>query len=156
MIEGDQRDFTPFRIRAGELIDELQRWSVTECRVRHVAIDSREFGQSRSHSSAHGNNAETDGHRLGGEQHPLHRRERFRQTNDRLQEVLLREKPANRARLYDELPIHGRPASRDPLHGKLVPCTFIVQLTSKRSPIWYRCSLRSINLISVHLCAVPS
>lgn len=94
------------------------RSGVAECRVGHITLDSREPGQSRCYSSTHGDNAETDGHRISGEQHPLYSGERPGQTGHRLQEVLLREKSAHSARLYDDFPIHGRPASRDSLHGK--------------------------------------
>ncbi|CAD1476175.1 unnamed protein product [Heterotrigona itama] len=91
--------------------------STAKRRVGHVTPDSCKPSQSCSDSSAHGDGAETNGYRIGGEQYSLHCGERPRQTNNRLQEVLLREKSAYCARLHDELPIHDRSASRDSLHG---------------------------------------
>lgn len=90
----------------------------TERRVGNVAAHGREPGESRRYTPAHGDGAEADGHRLGGQQHPLHGCERPRQTGHRLQEVLVRAESAHRARVHHELSIHGRSARRDPLHGK--------------------------------------
>lgn len=108
------------RTRGGVLNkrSNLSRVRLTERRVGHVAADSRESGESRRHTPAHGDGTKADGHRVGGQQHPLHGRERPRQTGHRLQEVLVRAKSAHRARMHHELSVHGRSASRDPLHGK--------------------------------------
>lgn len=56
----------------------------TERRVGNVAAYSRESSESRRYTSAHGDGAEADGYRLGGQQHPLHGREWPRQTDHRL------------------------------------------------------------------------
>ncbi|XP_011063582.1 PREDICTED: uncharacterized protein LOC105151503 isoform X1 [Acromyrmex echinatior] len=102
-----------------ERVDVVSRihCQYTQCRIRNVATHGRESGELRRHTSTHGNGTKADGHCLGGQQHPLHGRERSRQTNHRLQEVLVRAKSAHCSRVHYEFSVYGRSARRDSLHG---------------------------------------
>ena len=95
----------------------------TERRVGNVATHGRESGEPRRYTSTHGNGTKANGHCLGGQQHSLHSRERSRQTDHRLQEVLVRAKSAHRSRMHYEFSVYGRSARRDSLHGKWVSAT---------------------------------
>lgn len=54
---------------------------------------------------------------LGSEQHPLYGGQRTRETEQALQEVVVREESADRARLHHVLSIHGRSTRRRIIHG---------------------------------------